>query len=51
MKKIMVTQSSMPALDEYVDEIKDIWDSHWPVSYTHLGSNGDPIYCGGISKE
>ena len=25
----MVTQSSMPALDEYVDEIKDIWDSHW----------------------
>lgn len=29
MKKIMVTQSSMPALDEYVDEIKDIWDSHW----------------------
>lgn len=28
-KKILVTQSSMPALEEYVDEIKDIWDSHW----------------------
>ena len=28
-KKILVTRSSMPALDEYVDEIRDIWDSHW----------------------
>lgn len=27
--KILVTRSSMPDLDEYVDEIKDIWDSHW----------------------
>jgi dTDP-4-amino-4,6-dideoxygalactose transaminase len=27
--KILVTQSSMPPLDEYVDEIRDIWDSHW----------------------
>ena len=29
MNKILVTRSSMPSLDEYVDEIKDIWDSHW----------------------
>lgn len=29
MKNIMVTRSSMPELDEYVEEIKDIWDSHW----------------------
>ena len=29
MSKILVTRSSMPSLDEYVDEIKDIWDSHW----------------------
>ena len=28
-KKILVTQSSMPPLDEYVNEIKDIWESHW----------------------
>ena len=28
-KKILVTRSSMPSLDEYVKEIKDIWDSHW----------------------
>lgn len=26
---IKVTRSSMPTLDEYVDEIKDLWDSHW----------------------
>lgn len=27
--KILVTQSSMPNFEEYVEEIKDIWDSHW----------------------
>ncbi len=26
---ILVTRSSMPPLEEYVDEIKDLWDSHW----------------------
>ncbi len=29
MKQIMVTRSSMPTLDEYVEEIKSIWDTHW----------------------
>lgn len=29
MKKILVTQTSMPPFDEYVNEIKDIWESHW----------------------
>lgn len=29
MSNILVTRSSMPSLDEYVDEIRDIWDSHW----------------------
>lgn len=28
-KKILVTRSSMPALDEYIDEIKELWNSHW----------------------
>lgn len=28
-KNILVTRSSMPTLEEYVEEIKDIWDSHW----------------------
>ena len=26
---INVTRSSMPDLNEYIDEIKEIWDSHW----------------------
>ena len=29
MKKILVTQSSMPMFEEYIEEIRDIWDSHW----------------------
>ena len=28
-KKILVTRSSMPTLEEYVNEIKDIWETHW----------------------
>ncbi len=27
--KILVTRSSMPELDEYMNEIRDMWDSHW----------------------
>ena len=29
MNKINVTRSSMPTYEEYVEEIKDLWDSHW----------------------
>lgn len=28
-KTILVTRSSMPELEEYMDEISDMWDSHW----------------------
>lgn len=28
-KKIQVIQSSIPEMDEYINEIKDIWDSKW----------------------
>lgn len=28
-KKIMVTQSSMPPFDQYVEKIKSIWDKRW----------------------
>lgn len=28
-KIINVTRSSMPELEEYVEEIKDLWDTHW----------------------
>lgn len=27
--KIMVTRSSMPPLEEYVEEIRELWDTHW----------------------
>ena len=29
MKRILVTQTSMPPYEEYIEEIKDIWESHW----------------------
>lgn len=28
-KPIQVTRSSMPKLEEYIEEIKDLWDNHW----------------------
>lgn len=27
--RILVTKSSLPAFDEYVEEIRSIWDTHW----------------------
>lgn len=29
MSNILVTRSSMPTFEEYCDEIKELWDSHW----------------------
>lgn len=29
MENILVTQSSMPLMDEYIEEIKELWDTHW----------------------
>lgn len=29
MTEILVTRSSMPSYEEYCDEIKEMWDSHW----------------------
>ena len=28
-KRILVARSSMPSIEEYIDEIRSIWDSHW----------------------
>lgn len=28
-KKFLVTRSSMPPMQEYINEIRDIWDSRW----------------------
>lgn len=35
MRKILVTRSSMPSYEEYCEEIKDLWESHW---MTNMGS-------------
>lgn len=35
MDKILVTRSSMPPFEEYVEEIRDIWDSRW---LTNMGT-------------
>ena len=32
---IQVTRSSMPKYEEYIEEIKDLWDSHW---LTNMGA-------------
>lgn len=34
-KQILVTRSSMPPMDEYVEEIRELWDSHW---LTNMGT-------------
>lgn len=28
-KQILVTRASMPSLEEYIEEIKEMWDTHW----------------------
>ena len=28
-ENINVTRSSMPSFEEYCEEIKELWDSHW----------------------
>lgn len=35
MSNILVTQSSMPSFEEYCDEIKELWTSHW---LTNMGT-------------
>ncbi len=29
MGKLLVTRSSMPPIDEYMEEIQELWDTHW----------------------
>ena len=49
--KILVTRSSMPDLDEYVEEIRPIWDSHWltnmGIKHKELQAELE-IYLGGL---
>lgn len=39
-EKILVTRSSMPSLEEYVEMIKPIWDTHW---LTNMGENHNKL--------
>lgn len=38
--KILVTRSSMPEIDEYVNEIRNLWDSHW---LTNMGEKHNEL--------
>lgn len=40
MNKILVTQSSMPPMEEYIEEIKDLWQTHW---LTNMGEKHNEL--------
>ncbi|HKL79628.1 MAG TPA: DegT/DnrJ/EryC1/StrS family aminotransferase [Mobilitalea sp.] len=40
MEPIQVTRSSMPEFDEYVEEIRELWDSHW---LTNMGTKHNKL--------
>lgn len=42
-KNILVTRSSMPTIEEYTEEIKTIWDSHW---LTNMGPKHKALQAG-----
>lgn len=37
---ILVTRSSMPPMEEYIENIKDLWDSHW---LTNMGPKNQQL--------
>ena len=39
-EKILVTRSSLPPLEEYVDEIRSIFESHW---LTNMGEKHEAL--------
>lgn len=40
--RILVTRSSMPDMDEYIEEIRPIWESHW---LTNMGPKHEQLKC------
>ncbi|MBD5487695.1 MAG: DegT/DnrJ/EryC1/StrS family aminotransferase [Lachnospiraceae bacterium] len=40
MDKILVTRASMPPMQEYMDEIADIWETHW---LTNMGAEHEKL--------
>lgn len=41
-QKIMVTRSSMPPFEEYMEMVKPLWDSHW---LTNMGAYHKQLEC------
>ncbi len=39
-ERILVTKAALPELDEYIDEIRSIWDTHW---LTNMGQKHDEL--------
>lgn len=39
-EKIMVTRSSLPEFEEYTEEIRDIWETHW---LTNMGAKHEEL--------
>lgn len=52
-QKILVTRSSMPSFEEYTEEIKEMWDTHWltNMGVKHRQLEADLADYLGISKE
>lgn len=40
MSEILVTRSSMPSFEEYCEEIKELWDTHW---ITNMGAKHNKL--------
>lgn len=59
MKQIFLTQASLPDLEEYIEEIRNIWNTHWVTSMgpkhnllekkieDYLGINGVTLFTNG----
>ena len=52
-KKILVTRSSMPSFEEYTEEIREMWDTHWltNMGVKHKQLEADLADYLGISKD
>lgn len=45
-EKILVTRSSLPPFDEYIEEIRDLWETHW---LTNMGIKHQE-FCEGLKE-
>ena len=39
-RELFVTRSSMPPFEEYVDEIRSLWETHWR---TNMGAKHEAL--------